>query len=57
MRAKKHKVILTRKEAAFLLSISLTTLKSWTDQKLLTSYNLGGRVYYKEKEIISALQK
>jgi excisionase family DNA binding protein len=50
------KKILTRKEAADFLSVSLTTLKTWTDQQLLTAYKLGGRVYYKEKEIIKALK-
>ena len=50
------KKILTRKEAADFLSVSLTTLKAWTDQQLLTAYKLGGRVYYKEKEIIKALK-
>lgn len=52
----KAKKILTRKEAANFLSVSLTTLKAWTDQQLLTAYKLGGRVYYKEKEIMKALK-
>ena len=52
----KSKKILTRKEAADFLSVSLTTLKAWTDQQLLIAYKLGGRVYYKEKEIIKALK-
>ncbi|GAB5417997.1 MAG: hypothetical protein Crog4KO_14500 [Crocinitomicaceae bacterium] len=56
MNNKKGKVILTRKEAADFLSVSLTTLKTWTDQKLLKAYKLGGRIYYKEKEIVSALK-
>lgn len=50
------RVILTRKEAASFLSVSLTTLKAWTDQKLLKAYRLGGRVYYKQSEIVSALE-
>ncbi len=50
------KKILTRKEAADFLSVSLTTLKAWTDQQLLIAYKLGGRVYYKEKEILKALK-
>lgn len=52
----KTKAILTRKEAAEYLSVSLTTLKAWTDQKLLKAYKLGGRIYYIEKEIVSALE-
>lgn len=51
-----NKKLLTRKEAALFLSVSLTTLKTWTDQNLIKSYRLGGRVYYKEQEIIEALE-
>ena len=57
MKAIKNKSILTRKEAADLLSISLTTLKAWSDQKLIKSYKLGGRVYFKEKELLQALRQ
>lgn len=56
MKTKKSKQLLTRKEAATFLSVSLTTLKAWTDQKLIKAYKLGGRVYYKEKEIMEALE-
>lgn len=55
MKTKKQPVVLTRKQAADLLSISLVTLRNWTAQGLLPSYQLGGRVYYKQQEIISAL--
>ncbi len=54
---KVKKSILTRKEAADLLSVSLTTLKTWTDQKILQAYKLGGRIYYKENEIINSLEQ
>ena len=56
MKTKQQKPLLTRKEAAALLSISLTTLKTWSDQNLIRAYKLGGRIYYKEKELIEALQ-
>ena len=46
---------MTRAQTAELLSISLVTLRNWTVQGLLPSYQLGGRIYYKQKEIISAL--
>lgn len=55
MRTEKPPVVLTRKQAAELLSISLVTLRNWTAQGLLPSYQLGGRIYYKQKEIIAAL--
>jgi len=56
MKVKKNKLIVTRKEAAQMLSISLTTLKSWTDLGLLKSYKLGGRIYYKENEVLESLE-
>ncbi len=57
MKKAKKKSILTRKEAADLLSVSLTTLKTWTDQKILQSYKMGGRIYYLENEIIGSLER
>lgn len=56
MKKNNGKSILTRKEAAELLSISLTTLKTWSDEKIIKAYKLGGRVYFKEKELLKALQ-
>lgn len=56
MKENKSKAILTRREAAELLSVSLTTLKTWSDQKIIRAYKLGGRIYYKEKELLNALQ-
>ena len=55
MKVKRNNPIITRKEAAKMLSISLTTLKSWTDLGFLKSYKLGGRIYYKENEILESL--
>lgn len=53
----KNKELLTRKEAAQYLSISLSTLKNWTDEGLIKAYKLGGRIYYKKKELINSLEK
>ncbi len=55
MKKEKQPVLMTRAQAAELLSISLVTLRNWTTQGLLPSYQLGGRIYYKQKEIIAAL--
>jgi len=55
MKKEKQAVLMTRAQAAALLSISLVTLRTWTAQGLLPSYQLGGRIYYKQKEIIAAL--
>ncbi|MDX6746680.1 helix-turn-helix domain-containing protein [Polaribacter sp. PL03] len=49
--------LLSRKEASELLKISLPTLSNWTKQKIIISYGIGGRVYYKKEELIEALEK
>lgn len=55
MEASKNKELMTRKEAANMLSVSLTTLRSWTVQKIIKSYKLGGRIYYKRNEILESM--
>ncbi|MBU2948048.1 helix-turn-helix domain-containing protein [Zobellia uliginosa] len=49
--------LLTRSEAAKFLKVDLSTLHQWTKKGKLISYGLGGRVYYKKKEIENALTK
>ena len=49
--------LLTREETAELLKINLSTLHNWTKEKKLTSYGIGGRVYYKRNEIVQSLLK
>jgi len=49
--------LLTRKEAADLLSITLPTLHHWSKTGLIQAYYLGRRIYYKESELLNALQK
>ena len=56
MNKKKNKQLLTRKEAAIMLSISLTTLRTWTVLKIIKGYKLGGRIYYKQNEIIESMK-
>lgn len=46
--------LLTRKETATLLKISLPTLNSWTKQGFLKSYRLGRMLRYKEGEVLGA---
>ena len=53
----KNKELLTRKEAAQYLSISLSTLKNWTYDRLIIAYKLGGRIYYKKKELFNSLEE
>ncbi len=49
--------LLTRKETADKLKISLVTLNDWTKRGMIQSYLIGGRVLYKETEIEKSLHK
>ena len=50
-------ILKTRKETADKLKISLVTLNDWTKRGLIQSYNIGGRVLYKDSEIEASLYK
>jgi excisionase family DNA binding protein len=47
--------LLTRKDAAKLLSISLPTLNEWSKNGQIKGYRIGTRVRYKRSEIIESL--
>lgn len=49
--------LLTRKDVAKLLGVSLVTVNDWTNKGILTAYKCGNRVYYKEPEVMQALTK
>ncbi|MFC2099093.1 helix-turn-helix domain-containing protein [Bacteroidota bacterium] len=49
--------LLTRKEAAEILGISLPTLHYWTKDGKVPAYRIGNRVRYKRNEVLSSLQK
>ena len=40
-----------------MLDINLTTLNNWTKKRILTSYAIQGRVYYKRDEVEKAIIK
>ena len=46
---------LTRVEVAEMLKIDLSSVHNWTKKGILTSYQIGGRVYYKRLEIENAI--
>ena len=48
---------LTRKETATLLKVDLSTLYNWHKKKILSSYGIGGRLYYKRSEVEKAIVK
>lgn len=47
--------LLSRKETAALLKITLSTLWRWTRNGKLKSYYIGSRVYYLQNEVMSSL--
>jgi len=49
--------LLTRKETAELLSVSLVSLHEWTKEGLLPAHRIGTRVRYKYSEVIESLNK
>ena len=49
--------LLSRRETADKLKISLVTLNDWTKRGLIQSYIIGGRVLYKETEIEKSLHQ
>jgi excisionase family DNA binding protein len=48
---------ITRKEAAALLSVSLTTAMSWSKKGLLPFYRINSRVRYKREDVLNALKR
>lgn len=48
---------LTRNEVASLLKVDLSTVHNWTKRNKLTSYGIGGRVFYKRKEVEAQIRR
>lgn len=53
--AEPQKLILTRKETAAFLNISLPTLHDYTKQGFIKGYKLGYKVRYKREDVLEAL--
>lgn len=50
-------VLLSRKETAKLLCVSLPTLNEWTKTGIVKAHRIGNRVLYKEQEVLDALNE
>lgn len=50
-----EKELMTRKETAELLQVSLVTIHEWTKTRILTHYKMGNRTYYKRSEVLNKL--
>ena len=48
---------ITQDEATKYLGKSRQTLTSWRRKGIIVAYRIGGRIYYKPSELISALEK
>ncbi|MCK0148213.1 helix-turn-helix domain-containing protein [Arenibacter sp. F26102] len=48
---------LTRHEVAELLKIDISSIANWRKSGKLQSYGIGGRVYFKRKEVEAAIIK
>tara|TARA_R110002124_G_scaffold17532_3_gene73477 strand:- start:360641 stop:360919 length:279 start_codon:yes stop_codon:yes gene_type:complete len=46
---------LARAEVARMLKVDISTVHNWTVSKILTSYGIGRRVYYKRAEVENAI--
>ncbi|CAA0159645.1 conserved hypothetical protein [Tenacibaculum maritimum] len=55
--SKKADILLTRKQTAEILQISLVTLWNWTKGNTLTAHRIGNQVRYKKSEVLNALQE
>jgi hypothetical protein len=48
---------LSRQETAELLKVDISSIHNWTKRKILQSYGISGRVYYKRSDIEEAMIK
>lgn len=48
--------MITRKEVAEYLKVSIQSVINYTNRGLLTSYKIGRRVLYNEAEVVAAVQ-
>ena len=49
--------LMTRKQVADLLEISLPTLWAWTKKEILIPYRIGNKIRYKKSEVLKSLQR
>lgn len=49
--------LITRKEAAKVLGVSLPTINDWTKTGKITGYRIGSRIRYKRNEIENSLSQ
>lgn len=53
----KNNKLLTRKEVAEMLRVSLVTVGVWSKVGILNPIRMGNRIFFKEQEILNTLEK
>lgn len=57
LQPKENEELMTRRETADFLKVSLTALWDWNKKGILPNYGIGNKVYYKRSEVLSRLTK
>ena len=55
-KGKDDDTLLTRQDVKGLLKVSFATIHNWAKTKRLKKFNLGGRVYYRYRDIMDMLK-
>lgn len=48
--------LLRRSDVAKFFNVSLVTVHSWINRKILTPHKIGGRIFFKKDEVLQALE-
>ena len=54
---KEQSIYLSRKDVVEMLQIDISSVHNWTKKGILQAYQIGGRVFFKRKEIEAAIVK
>lgn len=57
MKKQSKEKLLTRKQCANFFSVSLPTIHKWVNDGIIQAYKMGGRIYFKQRELFDALKK
>ena len=52
-----NELLLTRKEVAKYLRVSITTIHHWMEYEILDPIRIGNRVYFKKQDILDLVEK
>lgn len=55
LQPKNDTIYLQRQDVADMLNVDLSTIHNWCKKNILTAYQIGGRIYFKRKEVEAAI--